>query len=227
MVVHGRGSRGGANTSRWAIAGPSKLLVAAVLAVISAPHLARASSSADELVRQARAHEASEDDDVAVRRYMEALAIEPANGDAWMGLGALRLKLEEVAEAERVYTSALDHVPWLHMVLVARARARWRLGRHEDAEADLEAYAALEKDPSVLHQLALWYSADARTPAQLATWRRLLAIAVRDGDSGAQQEARRTVQALVILVDGADPVSSPTRPDETRRALALMGRRGS
>ncbi|MDP9036558.1 MAG: tetratricopeptide repeat protein [Myxococcota bacterium] len=191
------------------------------------PHLAHSSSSADELVRQAHAHEASDEDDVAVRRYMEALAIQPANADAWVGLGALRMKLDDVAEAERVYTSALDHVPSLHRCLAARAAARWQLGRHQEAETDLEAYTAFEKEPSALRQLALWYAIDGRTPAQLAVWRRLLAIAVQDGDAAAKQEARRTVRALVILVDGVDPVSSPTQPDETRSALALVARRAS
>jgi hypothetical protein len=34
------------------------------------------------------------------------------------------------------------------------------------------------------------------------------------------------VRALIILVDGADPASSPVDPDPTRRALAQIARRG-
>jgi hypothetical protein len=34
------------------------------------------------------------------------------------------------------------------------------------------------------------------------------------------------VRALVILVDGADPATSPLQPDATRRALAAIARRG-
>jgi hypothetical protein len=34
------------------------------------------------------------------------------------------------------------------------------------------------------------------------------------------------VRALVILVDNADPAASPVRPDASRRAMALIARRG-
>jgi Flp pilus assembly protein TadD len=149
-----------------------------------------ASSSADELVRQARAHEAAHDDAVAVRRYMEALSIEPRNAEAWIGLAALRMKMGEAAEAERVYSAA--------------------------AQASVAA----------LHDLADWYGLDRRTPAQLAIWRRLQALAVERADSAAEREARRMVRALVILVDCADPASSPVEPDATRRALASIAKRG-
>ena len=184
---------------------------------------ARASSSADELVRQARTHEAAHDEDVAVRRYMEALELDPLNEDAWMGLGALRLRLNESAEAERVFEAALQRVPTLHRAIQGRARARWSQGRHVDAEGDLEAYAALEPDAEALHELSTWYAADGRTPAQLSVWRRLLVMAT---DDAGQKEARRMVRALVILVDKADPASSPVLPDASRRAMAVIARRG-
>jgi Flp pilus assembly protein TadD len=187
---------------------------------------ALASSSADELVRQARAHEAEHDEDVAVRRYMEALDIEPTNARAWMGLGALRMRVGDADEAERVYSSALERVPSLDAALEGRARARWALGRHAEAEADLGAYAALENSPAALRELATWYGADGRTPAELAIWRGLLGMAIEQGDAAVEREARRIVRALVILVDGADPASSPVTPDGTRRAMAAIARRG-
>jgi tetratricopeptide (TPR) repeat protein len=187
---------------------------------------ASASSSADELVRQARAHEAANDDDMAVRRYMEALAIEPRNAGAWMGLAALRMKLNDAAEAERVYSAALDRIPLLVDAIEGRARARWALGRHGDAEADLDAYATSRQSLAGLRELAGWYGVDGRTPAQLATWRRLLAMATDRGDAPSEREARRMVRALVIVADGADPASSPADPDATRRALAAIARRG-
>jgi len=200
----------------------------ALAASLAAPP-ALASSSADELVRQARAHEAEHDDDVAVRRYMEALAIEPRNAEAWIGLGALRLRIGEAAEAERVYSSALERVPTLQAALEGRARARWALGRHDDAEADLYAFATTQTTQASiapLRDLADWYGLDGRTPAQLASWRRLLAIALERADSASEREARRMVRALVIVVDGADPASSPVEPDTTRRAMAAIARRG-
>lgn len=184
---------------------------------------ARASSSADELVRQARTHEAAHDDDVAVRRYMEALEIDPVNEDAWLGLGALRLRIGEAAEAERVFDAALQRVPTLHRAMQGRARAKWAQGRHGDAEGDLETYAALAHDADALHELSGWYGTDGRTPAQLAVWRRLLSMA---SDDAALREARRMVRALVILVDRADPAAWPTEPDASRRAMAAVARRG-
>jgi tetratricopeptide (TPR) repeat protein len=196
---------------------------------------AAASSSADELVLQARQHEAAHEEDMAVRRYTEALTIEPTNADAWLGLGALRMKLAEPSEAERVYAAALDRVPSLHAALVGRARARWALGRHAEAEADLEQVATPAADVALLRELAGWFGTDGRTPAQLATWRQLLWIAManattKEGPAPHQDpllvEARRMVRALVILVDGADPASSPIEPDPTRRILARIAKQG-
>jgi tetratricopeptide (TPR) repeat protein len=196
------------------------------LVASAASRVAVASSSADELVRQARSHEAAHEEDVAVRRYMDALAIEPTNGSAWMGLGALRMRLGDAAEAERVFSSALERVPSLDAALEGRARARWALGRHDEAEADLDTYATVEASPAALHELVAWYGADARTPAELAIWRRLLRVAIEQVDAAAEREARRMVRALVILVDGADPASSPVDPDATRRAMAAIALRG-
>jgi tetratricopeptide (TPR) repeat protein len=203
--------------------------IARALALVIAASPARvalASSSADELVRQARAHEVAHEDDVALRRYTEALTVDRTSADAWLGLGALRMKVGEPAEAERVYDTALAQVPTLRLALQGRARARWALGRHAEAEEDLEAYADLEGSASALRELAGWFGADGRAPAQLATWRRLLAAARGVEDAPLEQEARRMVRALVIVVDGSDPAASPVDPGATRRALARIATRG-
>jgi tetratricopeptide (TPR) repeat protein len=197
---------------------------ALVFAALRAPP-ACAFSSADELVREARAHEQAREEDIALRRYTEALTIDPTNAGAWIGLGALRMKLGEPAEAERVYASALDRVPTLRSALAGRARALWALGHRPEAEADLEAYATIEGDTAALLELAGWFGAEGRTPAQLATWRRLLAMHGKAGDAELVREARRMVRALIVLVDSADPASSPVEPDATRRALARIARR--
>ena len=203
---------------------PSRFVALAVLCLCHS-NTAAAGSSADELVRQARAHETAHEEDIAVRRYTEALTIDSSNPDAWAGLGALRMRLGEPAEAERVYSAALERVPWLRSSLVGRARARWALGRHAQAEEDLETYAELQGDAAAYRALADWYGIDGRTPAQLATWRHLLASALQTSDAVLFNEARRTVRALVILVDGSDPASSPVDPDPTRRAMAQIARR--
>jgi tetratricopeptide (TPR) repeat protein len=194
-----------------------------VLVVLAAAPAAAATESGDELVRQAQAHEAAHEDDVAARRYMDALTIDGTNEDAWLGLGTLRLRLGEPAEAERVFDAALRRAPQMRRALQGRGRARWALGRHAEAETDLDAYATAAGDGDALRELAAWYGADGRTPAQLATWRRVLAMA---GDDAALREARRMVRALVILVDPADPVSAPVKPDGVRRAIAAISRRG-
>jgi tetratricopeptide (TPR) repeat protein len=203
------------------------VLVAFLAASLAADGALADSSSADELVRQGREHEIAHEEDIALRRYTEALTIEPNHADAWLGLGALRMKLGEASEAERVYAAALERIPSLRGALEGRARARWALGRHPEAEADLEAYATSGAgDVRALRELAGWFGTDGRLPAQLATWRRILAIASRIDDVALEREARRMVRALIILVDGADPASSPVDPDPTRRALAQIARRG-
>ncbi|HEY3822766.1 MAG TPA: tetratricopeptide repeat protein [Polyangiaceae bacterium] len=204
---------------------PRLAVVVAALSLFRAAS-AQATPSSDELVRQARAHEAAHEDDVAVRRYMEALDLDPAAEDAWLGLGALRMRLGEPVEAERVYDAALQRVPLLHRALAGRARALWAQGKHAQAEADLDGYATATEDAAALRELGQWYGTDGRTPAQLATWRRLLAVALDAGDAVAEREARRMVRALVILTDGADPASSPLARDPTRRGLAQIARRG-
>jgi tetratricopeptide (TPR) repeat protein len=207
---------------------PIALAFSLALALLSllGPTVARATPSSDELVRQARAHEAAHEDDVAVRRYMEALDLDATAEDAWLGLGALRMRLGEPGEAERVYDAALQRVPLLRRAIAGRARALWAQGKHPQAETDLDAYATTTEDAAALRELATWYGSDGRTPAQLATWRRLLEMAVRAGDATAEHEARRMVRALVILADGVDPASSPPPHDPTRRGLALIARRG-
>jgi tetratricopeptide (TPR) repeat protein len=217
---------GTVGTARLFLAAAAVFSVASGALVTLVTESARASSSAEELVSQARAHEAAHEDDVAVRRYMEALAIEPTCESAWMGLGALRMRLGDAAECERVYSSALERVPSLYGALEGRARARWALGRHADAEADMDAFATIAGKATALRELAGWYGLDGRTPALLATWRRLLAMAMEQVDPISEREARRMVRALIIVVDGADPASSPTTPDATRRALAAIARRG-
>jgi tetratricopeptide (TPR) repeat protein len=198
------------------------LLLGVGLALLLGAPQARATSSGDELVRQARAHEAAREEDVAARRYMEALSLDPFNEDAWLGLGALRIRIGEAPEAERVFEAGLRRVPTMRRAIAGRGRARWALGRHVEAENDMSAYATQEGDVPALRELAGWYGTDGRTPAQLAIWRLLLTLAQ---DEPAQKEARTMVRALVILADGADPASSPAGPDVTRRGLASVARR--
>jgi tetratricopeptide (TPR) repeat protein len=194
-----------------------------VVALVSVDAIA--TSSADELVHQAQAHELAREPDVAARRYMEALSVDPSHAAAWLGLGALRLKLDDAAEAERVYNAALRHLPSLAPAMAGRARARWRLGQHRAAELDMETYAAGSDDADAVRELSSWYATDGRLPAQLALWRRRLASVAQRNDRNGVREARTIVLALMVLVDGADPVTRSIEPDATRIALAAIARR--
>jgi hypothetical protein len=146
-------------------------------------------------------------------------------------LGQLRARRGDAREAERVYSVALAHIPDLRAALAGRARARWALGFHDDAERDLLAYVGDGNDKAALRELAGWFGEDGRAPAQLAAWRRLLVLAERTSDTALAREARTTVRALQIMVGPADPVSAPTSDgvndaNDVRRALAHMARRG-
>jgi tetratricopeptide (TPR) repeat protein len=177
---------------------------------------AGASPSSDELVRQAQAHEAVHEDDRALRRYTEALTLDPTSAAAWLGLAELRVRTGDRLEAERVYTAALSRIPSFAAALEGRAEVRWLLGRHAEARADLETYAEIVGDEKALRLLADWFASDGLFCAELATWRRLAPLAPTD--------ARRMVRALLVVVDGTDPASSPVEPDETRWALAQIAR---
>jgi tetratricopeptide (TPR) repeat protein len=198
-------------------------------AVVAAAGSSAATASADsvsELVRQARAHEAAHEDDVAARRYTDALGLDPTSGDAYLGLAALRARRGDPREAERVYSMALEHTPDLTLALAGRARVRRAMGQRGDAEADLEDYVARARDVAALRELAGWYGEDGRPAAQLGAWRRVLTMAIVAHDDALAHEARTTVRALQILVGPADPVVAPPDTREpARRAMAAIARR--
>ncbi len=200
-------------------------IVLSLVTSIAAPNAANASTStALELVRVARAHEQAHEDDRALRRYMEALALDPTCEAAYLGLGELRARTGDLREAERVYSVALAHVPGLAAARVRRAYVRRALGAKELAFQDLA--ATTDDDPSALRVLAGWYGEDGQTPAQLAVWRRLLAHAEQDEDAALVRQARAMVRALVILVGPADPVAAPADARGLRRLASTVAKRG-
>lgn len=182
-------------------------------------------SSATDLVNIARAHEAAHEDDLALRRYTEALALDPTCEDAYIGLGRLRARRGDLREAERVYNLALEHLPQLRAARVGRAYVRRALGARAEALDDL--LTGAEEDPAALRILASWYAEEGQTPAQLAVWRRILARAEATQDATLAHEARTTVRALVILVGPADPAAAPATDDKKfRRFVATLARKG-
>jgi hypothetical protein len=74
-----------------------------------------------------------------------------------------------------------------------------------------------------LVELAGWYAAMNRAPAQLACWRRIAALA-HGVDDALEVRAKATVSALAIVVGPADPVTRPPRVDLLRGVAARLGR---
>lgn len=183
-------------------------------------------SSCDELVRSAKAHETAGENDVALRVYNDAVRLDPTCAAAWLGLGNLRARTGDVAEAERVFDTALTHVPSLQEAVAGRARSRWRLGRGSEAEEDMRQFVerSAPNDPHAalagLVELAGWYAAMNRPPAQLACWRRIASLA-HGVDDALETRAKTTVRALSIVVGDADPVTHPPRRDLLRSVAAL------
>jgi tetratricopeptide (TPR) repeat protein len=201
------------------------IAVLSALALLASTPFARASASSAALVEQARAHERVHEDEIAVRRYSEAIRLDPSDGDAYLGLGALRLRTGDAREAERVYTALLQNVPSLHKAKAGLARAHRAMGLREQAAEEMLEYATQHDDVSALRELAEWQKQDERPPALLATWRAVLAIALRKDDATLAREARTMVRALQILVAPADPATSPIDPNATRAAIAQIAKR--
>jgi tetratricopeptide (TPR) repeat protein len=209
----------------------SRTLRAFELAFVLASLFGSRSASAgscEELVRSARAHEASRDFDVALREYNDAVTLDPTCASAWLALGSLRARTGDPAEAERVYDAALTHVPGLSAAIAGRARSRWQLGRADEAESDMRAYAEhlVPTDPraalAAYVELASWYAAQHRPPAQLACWRRIADLA-HGVDPALAARARTTALALALVVGPADPVTHPPRADLLRSVAARLG----
>src|SRR4051812_33253848 len=200
--------------------------LAGILAFVAAMAVAipAGASSALELVKIARAHELAREDDLALRNYMDALALDPTCDEAYLGLGSLRARRGDLREAERVYSVALEHRPSLRAARTARAYVRRALGMRAEAVEDL--LMGSEEDPSVLRVLAGWHGEDGQTPAQLAVWRRIAARAEMLQDQVLREEARRMVRALVILVGPADPAASPPDDHGLRKVAAGVARKG-
>jgi tetratricopeptide (TPR) repeat protein len=207
--------------------GRSVLFGLAIVGSIAGSTVSVAASSISDLVQEARDLEAAHEEDRAIRRYTEALELDPTCIPAYLGLADLRARRGDSREAERVYSVALEHVPQLYVALVGRARVRRVLGETREGDRDLERYLNHEEDLNEIKELANWYGDEGRAPAQLAAWRRFYASALRLGaDRTLVREARATVKALELLLGPADPVGSPAAQDAVRRGLARIARRG-
>jgi tetratricopeptide (TPR) repeat protein len=201
-------------------------LAAMVLGLCARPKAASA-SSASELVQIARAHEQAHDEDIALRRYTEALALDPTCSEAYLGLGSLRARRGDLRESERVYSVALEHMPSLRAARTARAYVRRALRANASAIDDL--LAAAEDDVGALRVIASWYAEDGQAPAELSVWRRIASRAEETHRAALLHEAKTMIRALVIVVGTADPAAFPASASEPglRRTLSAFARRAA
>jgi tetratricopeptide (TPR) repeat protein len=210
------------------------LPVALALATLGVP-VARSSptTSAELLVQQGEAREAEGDELVALRRYRDALSIDPTSERAYVRLGALRARRNELVEAEGVYDVGLVRVPGSVELYFGRAKVRRARGHLVDAHDDLRRARALEgasaspRERAIVRE-TIALAREARWQAtELAAWRRLLAIGHKLVDAGLIQEASVQARALGLFVGEIDPVlGGGALTDPLRRSLASVARRG-
>lgn len=181
-------------------------------------------SSADELLASARRLELAHDDELAARRYNEALALDGSLSEAWLALGALRTRQGDHREAERVYAVCVARLPGLQAARLAHAESLHALGRTDEAVNEIETLARAV--PRERRRVALWYSEEGRFPAALAMWRLVLARAVVDHDDETVAEARSMVRALVLVAKPFDPAAYPAGDSRVRQMLGRIARNG-
>ena len=180
-------------------------------------------STAEDLVQIAKGYEASHQEEIALRRYMDALDLDPSCAGAYLGLGSLRARRGDLREAERVYNVALEHIPSLRAARLGRASVRRALGATVEAIDDM--LAGADNEVVAWRAIAAWYGQDGQTPAQLATWRKILAHAETTQIPALIKEARTMVRALVLLVGPADPAAAPADDRGLRHTFSVLARR--
>ena len=166
------------------------------------------------------------DDALAMKRFAEAVHLDPSYGPAYLELGAARERARDYGEAERTYDVAIEHVPNFVAAFRARAALLRRMGEFARETADLEHVAHLAEGPEALRALTARYIENKAWPAALATVRRLRAYAERSGDEPLARDAALQVRALMVLCGELDPVMAGAADrDWVRRAMASVARR--
>jgi tetratricopeptide (TPR) repeat protein len=209
------------------------VLVAAI--VLLGSHRARSEernadwgSAAAELTRQGQEHARRGDDALALRRFAEAVRLDPTYGPAYLELAAARERGGDFDEATRTYDVAIEHVPDYIAAFRARAALLRKTGDFTREIADLEHLARIAEGPDTLRALATRYAEVKAWPAALATFRKLRAWAEEHGDEPLRRDAHLQVRALTVLSAELDPVmAGKVDRGWLRRALASIARRGA
>lgn len=182
--------------------------------------------AAERLVERARLHEARQQSERALVAYTEALQMDTTYAPAWLGLGRLRARRGDLAEADRVLSQAARLPEIAADALTERARVRRRLGQLADAQHDLESALTIEPTLERARELSSWYVERRAWLPALQLWRRLDAELEQRGASDDRDEARLHIRALMVLADDTDPVASGAEAsDWVRRSLARIAHR--
>jgi tetratricopeptide (TPR) repeat protein len=185
-------------------------------------------SAPAELTRQGREHAAQGDDALAIRRFDEAVRLDPSYAPAYLELAAARERAGDFTEAERTYDVAIEHVPNFIAAVRARAALLHRIGEAARELADLERLAHIAEGPDTLRALGHGYIEQKAWPAALAVFRRLRSFAEERGDEALARDAALQVRALMVLSAELDPVAAGrSHHDWVRRAIASAARRRS
>jgi tetratricopeptide (TPR) repeat protein len=191
------------------------------------PVVSWATAQAGERTRLGHDHAARGEQDAALRSFLDAISFDATYGPAYLALGEIYESRGDFREAERTFSTGIDHVTAFVEALVARGKLRARLQRGADAIADFETASALRPESAgILRDLSTAYISAHALPAALAVARRRLALADAEGDAHAATEARVEIRALTSLVGEVDPVTAgATGRGVVRRAIAVMEKR--
>jgi tetratricopeptide (TPR) repeat protein len=180
---------------------------------------------AERALQRGIAQEARGDIAQALTSYDEAVRTDVTLGAAALRLGALRERMGDREEAERLYSHALSSPDSSADAYYSRALLRSVTQRRPEALADLAEAVARSPRPEWLRVLGGWYVEGRLWSAALSVWRALGADATLRGDEASVQDAELTVAALSWLANDTDPVlAGKSSPDWVRRSLSRAAR---
>jgi tetratricopeptide (TPR) repeat protein len=194
------------------------------------PSSASPSTSAAMLVQQGHEQEKAGNTLLAMKRYSDAIALDPTCEDAYLALGWLRVARYEDSEADQVFTTGITRIPASVALVLARGKERRMAQRFVDAADDLQHVLAATADASTqvsaLVELVSVRRAQGEPAAELGAWRRLLALARATGDADLEKKASIQTRALGLYLGEVDPaLAGRADVDDVRRALAAIARR--
>jgi Tfp pilus assembly protein PilF len=184
-------------------------------------------ATARELVRQGREYASRQEDASAIRRFSDALVIDPTYGPAYVELGAARERTGDIDEAERVYERGIAYAPRFSGTYLARGELRQRRGERAQAAMDFETASRLGGgDARSLQKIAAHEVAVRAWPAALARYRWLATSAAVSHDLEQEHDASVQAAALSILCAELDPVrAGATGRGWVRASEASVARR--